>query len=317
MSEADIAIVGAGPAGLSAALYAARFCRSTIVLHDGSARAAQIPKTRNVPGFQAGITGPGLVRRMSGHAAKYGAKILPARIWRISRTAGGGFELLSEGGRSWSARAVILATGLEHNRIPIGERLHAQAIRRGVLRYCPVCDGYEHRGERIGVVGCDVSGASEALFLRQYSPDVRLLTQCSAELTAEQRRDLELAGIRTITDPIEDYELTESGMNVHLEGVSRTLAFDVLYPALGVRPRNQLAASLGIPLAADGKVAAGAPFGTEVAGVYCAGDLVEGLDQISVAMGQGAVAATRAHNGLRTQDGDTARAVLDAPAGRS
>ena len=311
MTEADIAIVGAGPAGLSAALYAARFCRSTLVLHDESARAARIPKTRNVPGFEAGITGPGLVRKMARHAERYGAKILPARIWRVSRTAGGGFELLSNNGRSWSSRALILATGLEDNRIPIDERLHERAIRRGVLRYCPICDGYEHRDQRIGVVGCDVSGAAEALFLRQFSTDIRLLTQFSAELTEEQRRDLETAGIETITDPIAGYEVVEASIEVRLEGAAKPLAFDVIYPALGVRPRNALAESLGVQLVDDGKVAASAPFGTAVEGVYCAGDLVEGLDQISVAMGQGAVAATRAHNWLRECEGQTAEAVLE------
>ena len=87
--------------------------------------------------------------------------------------------------------------------------------------------------------------------------------------------------------------------------------FDVLYPALGTRPRNELATLLGIPIAADGKVVADAPFGTCVAGLYCAGDIVEGLDQIVVAFGQGAVAATRAHNWLRAQDAQTAEAVLD------
>ena len=311
MTEADIAIVGAGPAGLSAALYAARFCRSTLVLHDGSARAARIPRTRNVPGFESGITGPSLIARMSRHSAKYGAKIVEAHISRLYRSPGSGFELKSEEGDSYSARALILATGLECNSIPIDDRLHARAIRRGVLRYCPVCDGYEHRGERIGVVGCDVSGASEALFLRQFSSKIQLLTQYSADLTDEQRRDLAQAGIETVTDPVAGYDLVGGTMRVRLEGASKPLTFDVLYPALGTRPRHALAMSLGIPLNDEGKVAASAPFGTGVAGAFCAGDLVEGLDQISVAMGQGAIAATRAHNWLRDQDGQTADAVLD------
>jgi thioredoxin reductase (NADPH) len=310
MSDADIVIVGAGPAGLSAALYAARFCRSTLVLHDGSARAARIPRTRNVPGFAAGITGPGLIARMSRHAAKYGAKIVEARIARVYSDGGGEFALKSTEGQSYSARALILATGLESNSIPIDSRLRERAIKRGVLRYCPICDGYEHRGERIGVVGCDVSGASEALFLRQFSSNIHLLTQCSAELTDEQRRDLEQAGIQTITDPIGGYELGRREMRVNFDGAREPLAFDVLYAALGTRPRHGLAIALGIAVNDEGKVAASAPFGTSVDGVFCAGDLVEGLDQISVAMGQGAVAATRAHNWLRAQDRQTAEAVL-------
>jgi thioredoxin reductase (NADPH) len=311
MIDADVAIVGAGPAGLSAALYAARFCRSTLVLHDGSARAARIPRTRNVPGFGAGITGPGLIARMSRHAGKYGAKFVEAHVSRVYRSPDSGFELKSEDGQSYSARALILATGLECNSIPIDDRLHARAIKRGVLRYCPVCDGYEHRGARIGVVGCDVSGASEALFLRQFSSKIHLLTQCSAELTEEQRRDLAQAEIQTVTAPVADYEIVGRKMRVRLEGEREPLEFDVLYAALGTRPRHALAVSLGIPLNDEGKVAASAPFGTSVDGVFCAGDLVEGLDQISVAMGQGAVAATRAHNWLRDQDGQTADAVLD------
>jgi thioredoxin reductase (NADPH) len=310
MIDTDVAIVGAGPAGLSAALYAARFCRSTLVLHDGSARAARIPRTRNVPGFAAGITGPSLISRMSRHAAKYGAQIVEAHVSGVPRTARGGFELWSKDGTCYSARALILATGLECKSIPLDDRLHARAIKRGLLRYCPVCDGYEHRGERIGVVGCDVSGASEALFLRQFSSRVHLLTQCSAELTDQQRDDLAQAGIRTVTDPVAGYELAGKKMRLRFKGGHPPLVFDVIYAALGTRPRHALAVSLGIPLTNDGKVSAHAPFGTNVEGVFCAGDLVEGLDQISVAMGQGAVAATRAHNWLRAQEAQTAEAVL-------
>ena len=218
MTQADIAIVGAGPAGLSAALYAARFCRDTMVLHDGASRAASIPLTQNVPGFEDGVTGTDLIERMSRHAVKFGARICKARISRVARAAGW-FELESEEGQSWSARALILATGLEDTRIPIDSDLHERAVRAGVLRYCPVCDGYEHRDQRIGVVGCDVSGAAEALFLRQFSKDVHLLTQSSAELTRDQRRELARTGIQTITDPIDGYELAENRMLVRLQAI--------------------------------------------------------------------------------------------------
>ena len=120
-------------------------------------------------------------------------------------------------------------------------------MRAGVLRYCPVCDGYEHRDQRIGVVGCDVSGAAEALFLRQFSKNVDLLTQSSAELTRDQRRELARTGIQTITDPIDGYELAEIGCSCALQGKSEPLEFDVVYPALGTRPRTALAKMLRHP----------------------------------------------------------------------
>ena len=310
IATVDVAIVGAGPAGLSAALYAARFLRSTLVLHDRTPRAARIPLTRNVPGFEDGIAGPDLVDRMTRHATKYGATFAEAHISKASRV-NGRFELQGDDKRSWTARSLILATGVNLNQIPIDDRLHELALKHGVLRYCPVCDGYEHRNERIAVVGCDISGAGEALFLRKFSSDVTLLPQSDTELTGQERHDLERAGVRTVATPVSRYDPVEGEMRVHLKGQADPLAFDVLYPALGIRPRNSLATAMGIRIAEDGKVSADAPFGTEVEGLYCAGDLVEGLDQISVALGQGAIAATRAHNWLRDQDGQTVDSVLD------
>jgi thioredoxin reductase (NADPH) len=214
--------------------------------------------------------------------------------------------------RRRAARTLILATGIELNQIPIDDRLHEQALEYGVLRYCPVCDGYEHRGQRVGVVGCDESGAGEALFLRQFTSDITLLPRRNVELTERECRDLAQAGVRTIAAPISRYLPMKEEMRVFFEGHADPVSFDVIYPALGSRPRHALAAALGVELTNAGKVIAGAPFGTGIAGLYCAGDLVEGLDQISVAMGHGAVTATRAHNWLREQDGHTADAVIDA-----
>jgi thioredoxin reductase (NADPH) len=310
VTEAEIAIVGAGPAGLSAALYAARFCRSTLVLHDGAPNAARIPLTRNVPGCEDGIAGPDLLEKMARHAAKYGAQIVEAHVVGVTRD-GDRFGLASDDGRRFAARAVILATGLELNQIALDDALHERAIELGVLRYCPVCDGYEHRGQRVAVVGCDASGAGEALFLRQFTADVTLLARHDVELTARERSDLAAAGVRTVVAPVSRYVPTRDAMQVYLDGRADALAFDVVYPAFGCRPRNTLAAALGLPLTEVGKLQPEAPFGAGIEGLYGAGDLVEGLDQISVAMGQGAVAATRAHNGLRERDGHTAAAVID------
>lgn len=310
----DIAIVGAGPAGLSAALYAARYCRSTLVLHDGTARALRIPLTHNVPGFDAGIAGIDLLKQMTRHAEKFGAQLVKARVDEIT-AAESLFTLMDENGAAWSARAVILATGLELNEIPLADEMHEAAIASGVLRYCPVCDGFEHKGARIAVLGCDISGAAEALFLAGYSDDLTLLPRRDVDLTKAEQRDLERAGVRIVSKAVSRFERTELEMRVHLDGQTERLSFDVLYPALGCRPRSGLARQLGLAIKESGKVVATTPFGTELPGLYCAGDVVDGLDQISVAMGQGAVAATKAHNWLRQRDGRAVKAVLDLNVG--
>ena len=99
-------------------------------------------------------------------------------------------------------------------------------------------------------------------------------------------------------------------MEIYVEGQADPLRFDVLYPALGVTPRSELADCFSLPLNDCGNTDPASPFGTPVPGLFCAGDLVEGLDQVTVAIGHGAVAATKAHNWLRDQAGETVEAVL-------
>ena len=291
-------VVGGGPAGLSAALYLARFRRRVLVLHDGQSRALRIPKTHNVPGFPDGVEGPVLVARMAEHAERYGARILEAEVV-AARRDGDGFLLEAAGGRTFRAGALVLATGLYLNELPLPRDVHEAAIGDGVLRYCPVCDGYEHTGDRIAVIGCDASGAGEALFLRQYSDDIALVPMDMPELEEAQRRELQAAGIAIEERAVAALRPRADRFEVQLEGDHATLAYDVVYPALGTRQRTELAVMLGVGVDDAGAVPATAPLGTEVPGLYCAGDIVDGLDQISVAMGHGAVAATRAHNWLR------------------
>ncbi len=303
----DVIVVGAGPAGLTAALYLARYRRDVLVIHDGNSRALRIPKTHNAPGFPEGIAGPELVDRMTRHATEFGARIEKAEVTSIERTADG-FRLSSDGGKTWASRAVLLASGIFLNQVDLPHDLHEEAITAGVLRYCPVCDGYEHSDRKIGVIGCDADGAAEALFLRQYSADITLMPLSHPELSKNQAREMADAGIVVKTGALLALEPHEDTMGVRLEGQEAPLSFDVVYPALGCRPRAELAVQLGVDLEDEGCVPAEAVRDSGVPGFFAAGDVLAGLDQISVGMGHGAMAATNAHNWLREQDQHTLQA---------
>jgi len=306
--QPEIIVIGAGPAGLTAALYLARFRRDVLVLHDGNSRALRIPKTHNAPGFPDGIEGADLIDRMTRHATEFGARIEEAEVTGIERTAGG-FRLTSNDGQAWESRAVILASGIFLNQVDLPHDVHEAAIKADVLRYCPICDGYEHSDRKIGVIGCDSDGAAEALFLRQFSDDITLMPLSHPELSREQAREMANAGIAVETGVLVGLEPHDDRMDVRLEDHDAPLAFDVVYPALGCRPRAELAGQLGITLVDEGCIPAETVKDSGVPGFFAAGDVVEGLDQISVAMGHGAMAATNAHNWLREQDRHTLQAT--------
>jgi thioredoxin reductase (NADPH) len=294
----DSIIVGAGPAGLTAALYLARFRRRTLVLHDGTARALRIPKTHNAPGFPDGISGPELLERMLDHAERYGAAFELAHVL-AGRTEGDLFQLEVDDGRVWIGRTLLLATGADMNEAPMPHAAHEAAVAAGTLRYCPICDGEEHAGQRIGVIGCDSSGAAEAMFLRTWSNDITLVPFDVAALAEDERARLAGAGIRVMDAPLARLDPVGKTMRIWLEGQEAPLEVDVVYPALGTFARSELGRQLGLERADRGCLGPQSPFGTAVPGLFAAGDVVEGLDQISVAMGHGAIAATRAHNWLR------------------
>jgi thioredoxin reductase (NADPH) len=300
--RADAVVIGAGPAGLTAALYLARYHRKVLVLHDGTSRALRCPETHNAPGFPDGVKGKDLIALMTRHAETYGAEIIEAGVTGIERD-GKGFVVRTDD-QAWPARAVILATGVSINQIEMPQDQHEQAIADGVLRYCPVCDGYEGTDRALGVIGCDSSGAAEALFLRQYSDRITLMPLDYPELTKDEQRQLDEAGIIITHGALDRLEPNDKTMVVHLETGGR-VEVDVLYPALGMTPRSDIVRGLGVEINAAGCLGEETIFGSRVPGFFAAGDVVEGLDQISVASGHGAIAATKAHNWLRDQDNET------------
>ena len=289
----DCIVIGGGPAGLTAAIYLARFHLSVMVVDEGKSRALLIPKTRNHAGFPAGIAGTELVARMQEQAVLYGARVVPGRIDQLS-LEDGIFTATLIGGRL-QGRTVLLATGVVNRRPAMTDALHDDALATGALRYCPVCDGFEVTDQVIGVIGSGERGTKEALFLRSYTKQVSLIAPTGKHDLADQQREKLLnAAVELVDGPVDGFELEDGRMTLHIGENRRT--FETLYPALGSEIRSFLAASLGAAATDEGCLIVDGHQRTSVSGLYAAGDVVQGLDQISHAMGEGGVAATTIRN---------------------
>jgi thioredoxin reductase (NADPH) len=302
----DCAIIGGGPAGLTAAIYLARFRRRTVLFDRGGSRAALIPTSHNHAGFPDGINGRELLARMADQARRYGAELRVGDVTQLA-TFDGGWRLGGHGIAA-SARAVLIATGVDNRCVELPPGGHQAALDAGKLRYCPICDGYEAGGEqgtaRIGVVGAKTHGVAEALFLRTYSPNVTLFTREVCELHEKDRAELERAGIGWDPRPVEAYDFAGPTVRLCFAG-GDAAEVDTLYPALGSEPNVELLEPLALRTDKDDCIEVDSHQRLGLKGLYAAGDVVAALDQISVAMGHAAVAATAMHNDLRDRDGET------------
>ena len=296
----DCLVIGGGPAGLTAAIYLARFHLDILLVDGGKSRAASIPCTRNVSGFPDGIAGTDLLKRMRDQVRKYGARIESEFVSKLERDDETGLFTATWGSGSATARSVLLATGVTNRRPPMDEELHDEALARGLVRYCPICDGYEVTDKRVGVIGSDSHGVAEALFLRSFTADVTLIAPHEAlRLKPEDNAKLKEAGIECVDGPAQ--AVATPGDCIVVDTAEGHYSFDSLYPALGTDTRAQLAQMVGADLSADSCIKVDSHRRTSVGGLYAAGDVVVGLDQISHAMGDGGVAATTIRNDLAKQ----------------
>jgi len=291
----DCLIVGGGPAGLTAAIYLARFHLEVLVVDGGNSRAMLIPKTRNHAGFPEGITGPNLLRRMNQQARIYGAQIVEGQVDALAREHEA-FRVTGSFG-AVTARTVLLATGVINNRPDMPDALHDEALSRGLLRYCPICDAYEVTDLPVGVIGTGGHGMREATFLRGYTADLTLIApEKTHDLAQAERAALVKAGVRIVDGPATGFEIGAD--RIRVECAAGALSFASIYPALGSAIRSELGVAMGAETSAEGCLLVDAHQRTSVPGLYAAGDVVKGLDQISHAMGEGGVAATTIRNDL-------------------
>ena len=273
----DCLVVGGGPAGLTAALYLARFRRTVIVVDNGRSRASLIPRSHNHPGFPDGISGNALLRILRSQAENHGAVFFSGNVDALEKSEDGFLARVgSEVGR---ARCIILATGLK-DREPIFNADADPAVIREAVRYCPICDGFEAIDKAIAVCGPPAAAEPKARFLRQYSKHVTLFPAAPGDGSPHA------VEFRTV------------GSRIGIKMGTEERIVDILYPALGCDVRVSLARDLGARCRAEGCLVVDNKQQTSVDGLFAAGDVVSDLHQIVVAEAHAAIAATTVHNRL-------------------
>jgi thioredoxin reductase (NADPH) len=296
----DIAIVGGGPAGLTAALYGARARANTVVFETGLP-GGQIISTdwiENYPGMPEGLNGAQLGELMHAHAEKFGARFHTFAQVSSLRMDSGGFALITDEGEVL-ARTVVLATGAIPRKLGIpGE---SEYVGRGVS-WCATCDGALFRGKTVAVVGGGDAALEEAMFLTKFASRVHLIHRRS-EFRATmciQERALANGVIEVHYDRLPS-EIVGQGARVTglelestVDDTRETLAVDGVFEFIGVHPNSELVVGLA-DLEPGGWVKVDRSMATNVTGLFAAGDVTDTpLKQAVTAAGQGATAAFEA-----------------------
>ena len=308
MENYDIIIIGAGPAGLTAGMYAGRQNSKTLVIDKGMAGGLglEVPMMQNYPGFDL-IAGMELIQKMKAQSENYCEILENTVIDSIEKTEEG-FNLKTKnspllmssddtGEREFFTKTIILATGASHRHLNVpGED---EFLGRGVA-YCATCDGMFFIGRDVLMVGGGNSAAQEALYLKNLGCNVKLVHRRDA-LRCEHhlQKALEENGIEVLwNSTIQEIkgEVAVTSVTLLRDGKEEDYKTDAVFVAIGDDPSNDLAKELGVALDDDGYIITDKSQATNVPGVYSAGDITGGLKQWVVACGEGAVAAMAAYN---------------------
>ncbi len=295
----DVAVVGGGPAGLSAAVAGGRMNRRTVCFETGTPRTAHAPRYYNYLGFPDGISGREMLDLGRTQARRWGSEVRDVPVTGVVPLEGAEarFQLETAAGPV-RARGLILATGIA-DRQPRCGNLYGE---RGI-HYCVVCDGYETRGERVAVVGHDAAAFEMVRALRDFTPDLHLLLDGHAPTLAEEERAaLEAWGVRLETAELPRHSCGEDGVTLHTSA-GRDLVYPHLFVALGVEPNTDLARELGCRLDDGGFIVTDERQRTSVPFVYAAGDCDGGHKQVTQAMAEGELAAIELATLLRETAG--------------
>ncbi|MEO6365071.1 MAG: NAD(P)/FAD-dependent oxidoreductase, partial [Luteimonas sp.] len=236
------------------------------------------------------------------------------RITRLERAEDGSFLATASDGRAWRARFVVLASGII-DRMPSMAGLE-DAIARNVIRLCAVCDGYEASDEHIAIYAPVDDAIRHALFMRTFSRSVAAVRSQPGDPSAECAAEAQAAGIAVL--PVATALQHDGECCVFTLEDGSLHRFNTVYPVLGSDSQSDLACALGAEADECGELIVDARMQTSIDGLYAIGDVVHALNQISVAVGHAAIAATSLHNRLprnfREEESSQPETAVDLPA---
>ncbi len=295
-AEFDVAIIGAGPAGLTAAIYSARYGLRTVFFEtvDPASQLALTPTIENYPGFE----GPGyrLLEKMKEQAMKFGARHKLENVEKVVK-GDDGFTVITDSA-TYKAKAVIIATGGKHAELDVpGEK---EFVGRGVS-YCATCDGSFFRGKRVLVVGGGNTAVTEAIYLKEIGCEVTLIHRRD-ELRAEKALQEELfkRGVPVIWNSVVtriegDGKVERAVIKNRITGEESVVEVDGVFIAVGIKPATDMVEELGVERDENGYIVVDSKQATNVEGVFAAGDCCnKPLKQAVTAAGDGALAASSA-----------------------
>jgi thioredoxin reductase len=298
----DCIIVGAGPAGLNAALVLGRARRRVLVLDSAAPRNYATHEMHGVLGHD-GLDPAELRARGRAELARYGVQVVTLEVQGAEVLDGA--VRVTCAGRVERTRTVLLATGMldEVPDIPGFADVWGTSAHT-----CPYCDGFEHRDERLAVLAAGDRGEHLAVLLRQWSDDVVLFSNGPHNLTADQLARLQAVGIPVVETPVVGLDSDNERLRRVRLGDGQTLDRDALFFYVGWRLRNDVARALGCELRDDGSIAVDSNQATTVDRVYAAGNCCDPRALVPAAAGNGATAAVAINARLSVEDADSAAA---------
>ncbi len=300
----ELVVVGGGPAGMTAAIYAARYGLRTMLLESkvlGGAQATS-PGIENYPGF-TWVSGIDLADKMKEQVKKCGAQIKEiTEVRSITIDEVGIFHLDTRRG-VYTAKAVVFATGGGHKKLGVpGEEYYTG---RGVS-YCATCDGPLFRNKKLVVVGGGNTAVTEALYLSELTDEVHLIHRRD-QLRAEHILQEQILGSRVKIEwdtVVKEFKGNDFLTEVIVENAKTkepgSIIADGAFVALGSDPESGLVTPLNVEMNERGEILVDADQRTNVPGLFAAGDVVQSMKQIVVAVGQGAIAADSAYRYIRS-----------------